>query len=993
MLEMLGFFAILAAIFYLIFPFILSSRIRELTTRIQELEKRFGEGTTMPETSRPLENEKPSQKEEKPIQVREASPKVAKTVSAPANSPSTIPSPQKQERIEKIQEPAQRSEAWQRFEKQIAENWTGILGTIILVMGVGFLGIYAALNMSPFFRFLMVLGIGLALFGTSVFLIRKDFWEQIGYWLRSGSGAVVLFACVSSASVPGMKWIQSEFLALVLILVGVTINLALAWFSSLQRFASLHIILSLVSLAILPFTTLIFFLGMGVSFFSVLLSYRAKWEFHLLQTTLSFLVLNFIYKTHFSLAAPILDSMQSRTWGILGTLLVGVAAILVHYRKVYSSEKFEALPFVTHLFSWAGIGLGLALYSTGSVWNPLILILSSVLLFFWARTARETKKIRWLYLTDSLVSLSIAFVGVLLLSRLEIDKFAITVFSSLLFSIFFIVASEEKETFLQKVGAALLHFSWGLFLLLLLEDQSSSNKVGFISTTVTCLGMLALSFGIQIYDSIRNKNSATAVDDIYGLLEGHKISPSGIFAGLFASAICFLAFPWQYSEFYLPIFGIVLLAIRQNRNWNGLGIGLFPFLLALHALVIYRISHLEPWDILLRDLPAIVFSFLCIPLSRIKLNSEKTLYFSQPGAILFSSHILFLSYWVANPISPFLPGILWLLLSVFYLEAKVFFEKKQETWNQSWKSSIIASRNVWAVFAISFVVLFLGAHILVHLQSEYSFGIFKIRFLIQIFAIAIFLYWATSSSSQTFDTLWDRILPFFWELSAIMATIAIALEVPNQWLAVGWILWAFLLEWIGYKFHARVSRFRFYSLCFFWYSCIHVGFVSSTNTTPSLYWADQEWFGGLIAILLLTVYLVRMYKLPYRAGSEAEGFPSTIKQIAEKLEPRYNIAIFYPLFAAIALFLYWSFDSSLLTLLWMVEVFIVFVIGLLLKEEHFRYVSLGAMIVCLVRLIFWDLSNSSTITRALVFLGVGGILILMNTLYGKFKSKEGSDAA
>ncbi|WP_246052625.1 DUF2339 domain-containing protein [Leptospira semungkisensis] len=991
---MLGFFGILAAIFYLIFPFILSSRIRELTERVRELETRLGEGEAKPAPSRPIEKEKQIPKEEKPIQVREAAPKTAKTVVAPAASATPIPSPPKQEKVTKIAEPAQKSEAWQRFEKQIAENWTGILGTIILVMGVGFLGIYAALNMSPFFRFLMILGIAIALFGASVFLVRKDFWEQIGYWLRSGSGAIVLFACVASTSVPGMKWIQSESLALVFILIGVAINLTLAWFSSKQRFASLHIILSLVSLAILPFSTLIFFLGVGVSFFSAILAYRAKWEFHLLQTVLSFLVLNFIYKTHFSIQGPLLNSDQSRIWGILGTLLVGITSILVHYRKVYSSEKFETLPFITHIFSWAGIGLGLALYSTGSVWNPPILIVSSVVLFFWARTAREKKKIRWLYLTDSLVSLGIAFIGVLLLSRLEIDKFAITVFSSLLFTIFFIVASEEKEDFLKKVGAGLLHFSWAFFLLLLMEDQSTENKVGFFSTLASCLGMLLLSFAIQVYDSVRNKDSSRAIDDIYGILEDHKISPSGVFIGLFSSAICFLAFPWQYSEFYLPIFGIVLLAIRQNRNWSGLGIGLFPFLIALHSLVIYRISHLEPWEILLRDLPAIAFSFLCIPLSKVKRDSDKSLYFSQPGAVLFSSHILFLSYWVTNPISPFLPGILWLLLSVFYLEAKVFFEKKEDIWQNSWKASIIASKNIWAIFAISFVALFLGAHILVHLQSEYSFGIFKIRLLIQFFAIAVFLYWSTSqSSTQIFTGIWNKILPFFWELSAIIATIAIALEIPNQWLAVAWILWAFFLELLGYKFSSRISRFRFYSLCFFWYSCIHVGFVSSSNTSPSSYWADQEWLSGLIAILLLTAYLVRVYKFPSYKSSETERFPAQVQQLAEKLSPRFNVVIFYPLFAAVALFLYWSFDSSLLTLLWMVEVFIVFVIGLVLREEHFRYVSLGSMIICLVRLIFWDLSKSSTITRALVFLGVGGILILMNTLYGKFKNREKSDVA
>jgi uncharacterized membrane protein len=39
------------------------------------------------------------------------------------------------------------------------------------------------------------------------------------------------------------------------------------------------------------------------------------------------------------------------------------------------------------------------------------------------------------------------------------------------------------------------------------------------------------------------------------------------------------------------------------------------------------------------------------------------------------------------------------------------------------------------------------------------------------------------------------------------------------------------------------------------------------------------------------------------------------------------------------------------------------------------------------RLIFHDLSSSGTIVKAIVFLGVGSILLLMNSLYNKFKDR------
>lgn len=43
-----------------------------------------------------------------------------------------------------------------KAEKQFADNWTGILGTAIMVLGIGYLSIYTALKVSPFFRIIIL---------------------------------------------------------------------------------------------------------------------------------------------------------------------------------------------------------------------------------------------------------------------------------------------------------------------------------------------------------------------------------------------------------------------------------------------------------------------------------------------------------------------------------------------------------------------------------------------------------------------------------------------------------------------------------------------------------------------------------------------------------------------------------------------------------------------------------------------------------------------
>jgi uncharacterized membrane protein len=50
-------------------------------------------------------------------------------------------------------------------------------------------------------------------------------------------------------------------------------------------------------------------------------------------------------------------------------------------------------------------------------------------------------------------------------------------------------------------------------------------------------------------------------------------------------------------------------------------------------------------------------------------------------------------------------------------------------------------------------------------------------------------------------------------------------------------------------------------------------------------------------------------------------------------------------------------------------------------------VALAGVVLCVGRLIFYDLAQSGTLTRALVFLGVGVIMLMMNSVYNKYKHK------
>lgn len=136
----------------------------------------------------------PTPEKHKAPPVPPALPKKPDTIRTPASTPAaaaaTVPSA---------------PTPWDLFQKKFVENWTGILGSVVLVMGVGFLGVYAAIQLSPFFRFLLIDGFAALLLGLFFVMKRRAAWEDLASWLRSSAGAVFLFGCIGSNTIPGLK--------------------------------------------------------------------------------------------------------------------------------------------------------------------------------------------------------------------------------------------------------------------------------------------------------------------------------------------------------------------------------------------------------------------------------------------------------------------------------------------------------------------------------------------------------------------------------------------------------------------------------------------------------------------------------------------------------------------------------------------------------------------------------------------------------------------
>jgi hypothetical protein len=356
---------------------------------------------------------------------------------------------------------------WERASTLILENWTGILGAVVLVTGVGFLGVYAALRVSPPLRFLLICAFAAGLLGVRFTLRRKGFARQLNNWLLSSAAAIFLFACVAAVSIEGLRWATPPWDYL-LLLAGVGANLLLAWRASREEVATLHGVLSLVALAVLPPTILTLASAAAVTAFTIAITYRQLWKYQLLLGIASFFAFHLYWHQQLT---DIPNSLRLLAMGLVG--LVGVAAAVVQYRSVYAQRRFEPLLFTAHLLNWTCLGINLYMYSTGSIWKTIPLGVGA-LLTFWA--GRQAKKlgVGWLFQTDTIISLILALATALSLQGWHATNSVILLFMLLEALLVALIMARQGEVLVLRVALFVACLGGGgLLLLAVLKAESS----------------------------------------------------------------------------------------------------------------------------------------------------------------------------------------------------------------------------------------------------------------------------------------------------------------------------------------------------------------------------------------------------------------------------------------------------------------------------------------------------------------------------------------
>lgn len=1056
---------------------------------------------------------------------------------------------------EEIYEESAFSKFLKKAEKQFADNWTGILGTAIMVLGIGYLSIYTALKVAPLFRILIIWLYASVLVGSYYFLKNKETWAKTGLWLRSAGASLFLFGTFGASQIPALTFISNTFAGYSLIGFGIALNLYVGYIIKKQTFLSLHVILSMLVLCVIPDKLLITLLLAAITAtIGIILSYKEKWEYHLLIVITAFI----IFDIWFNAQGTTLTATQN-IFAVLGIIAVAGSCMFMQYRSFYENTYFDKAAFITHLINWALFATGLILHSTGSKFKTIVLFIGAVICFFIALHARK-KKIYWLYHLDGMVSFILLALSIIMLNDWKVGIDIIVCILYLLTLVCLFVVYKEKETLLHSIFLGINHlfgFVLIIFCILLINNALKPTKITDAFTTTILLFTIAIS--IPIVSSI--KREFLEVDPLFGK---KSMSVNGILAMVFSAFVILKANGVLIDNlFYYVVIGIALIWVLLKKKFQtptfdigrlvfyilSLFIGLFiiyfqkksytdwTFSLGIVSIITFNwfTKYFYKNEFIIKFIGIFGINTLLLLLSYKYLQSEPVIQiFSLFGIALLNHEFLwinfkrksltadnqqalYLSYLLFAIIGSFLflfkshnlskteIGLICLgiaIIEIYVLFAKRIRNNSEETIKEWTNFNLINSELLLftialfgfsciqieykSIYFIGFAIvsftgfqkfkefkrflnysflLLIGSIILTlfvaidNIDKEdkiiiyatqtvtilvsfcYSYLLFKnkneeekrfisilpyiqniwiialliievqIDYLPLLFMIlAIINFYLIDSKKikmHIYSVLMiamlailisishsvNKLNSFDWidwisQLSAVMLGLVLALllnkkeAIPsiknnyqivlNIWLSIimfmqlehKWlpVYWAIIAIVNLYLYHKKISQEKNISIVYYLLANLHLGFLSFN-------FYQSKFLGVYLLIFaLLGVYI-------YLASKWIENF---------KLK---NSLLIYPATLSIGCFLYLSFDKGILTFFWILEALGLLILGIILKEKYFRYVSLSLVGICLIRLMFFDLSNSDFLIRAMVLVGVGIVLLVMNSLFKKYKDR------
>ena len=517
------------------------------------------------------------------------------------------------------------------------------------------------------------------------------------------------------------------------------------------------------------------------------------------------------------------------------------------------------------------------------------------------------------------------------------------------------------------------------------------SSPGFLSDTWRALLLTGAALATAGTQALLHRRAAPVFDALplsYNPL--YRLRLLGTLAGLLLLAAGGLVYEHTWAAWVVVGLGGALLALRRYVAVPGLWLGVLLLTVGYHALQWNQVlpvqQTFQPASVLGYLLPLLALSGVGLFCSWWEGRQQHVRW---PWLYLLGLHAT-LAVWVTfAPRTEALPVLLWVLLAALAAVVARLVRQRLTTTEALARHGHPDRFLLHLTYGLLTLALFGHLGLLATSPIDLLLGLPARRFTAAALLLVLAgLAWQRLPTPAPVYRSTRYLQPLLPELTLLLAAFTLWREVQLHWEPLLWIVLAFALTLGARQLPHRLRRVQVYGVFFFGAAVLWSSYVALTDIAPGQL-LTAHWLATAATVALLFVYAaVAFNQLPLAA--EDAYWPPWLAPLAALRQLTLPVLVpllLYPAFVALMLLLVQSFDQSVLTVLLMLEVMAAFIGSLLLRRQDLRYASLIGMAICFVRLIAHDLSQSNTITRAVVFILMGLLLLAMNALYARFKDR------
>jgi hypothetical protein len=441
----------------------------------------------------------------------------------------------------------------------LTDNWMGIAGAFAMIIGFAFFALSSDWIKLAETRLGLLFSTSLILFLLSRYLCDRKGYRQMSGWFQGISGGLILFAAYGAGQIEALRVIQSESLALSLLIFVIVLNVALVSLARYQAVASLHVALSLLVLSTASQAPYLIPVAAAVVLGSLLVKRSENWHgFHLISFLSYFLLaLAWIHSYGYRL------NLEQTLFLILPSLLLTVLGSWLQIQSIKKEEGFSSLLLASYLSLPLTQIIIYSLALLPDWWSIAPFALVSLV---YLNNAVLAKKLDISFIfSASLIMAELFFCGAILsLYKKVIGNIDVTILIFVQLVIFNAFCQLYKQKSILRLGYFLQNFILLVSTLLLMGEVEKLQGASILPYYLRAIFILAVLSAKQFYSVSRSWIS----DSFNFIVDGkrndsYSVSLSG------AIILYVFLYTWQAPEYWMQagtFLGLILLAYASWKS-------------------------------------------------------------------------------------------------------------------------------------------------------------------------------------------------------------------------------------------------------------------------------------------------------------------------------------------------------------------------------------------------------------------------------------------